>query len=248
MKLLLFLLSVFLISFSGAIAPGPVGTATVVMGAKNKYAGVLIAIGHAIIEVPLIILITLGIGRIFESKRILIALGFIGGAVLLYMGLQMLRSNISAEGEQETKISAGNPVITGIVLSASNPYFTLWWVTIGLGLATTAKTFGTWAFLMFILAHWSTDLIWFSLVSLASYKGTKIMGPAVFRKVIIGCGVVMLIFGVMFIEDAVEKTVDCLRDKSDSQSESEQAESTESITAVRFTSSTRLSTPSFCIM
>jgi threonine/homoserine/homoserine lactone efflux protein len=62
MDLLFFFLQVFVISFSGAMQPGPVTATVITMAARNRYAGTLLAIRHGIIEFPLMVLIILGLG------------------------------------------------------------------------------------------------------------------------------------------------------------------------------------------
>ena len=49
-------MSVFVVSISGAMAPGPVTATAITLGTKEKYAGVYISIGHAVVEVPLVVI------------------------------------------------------------------------------------------------------------------------------------------------------------------------------------------------
>ena len=53
----LFLASVMLISLSGVLMPGPLFAVTIQKSAKSKTAGALIAVGHGILEFPLMFLI-----------------------------------------------------------------------------------------------------------------------------------------------------------------------------------------------
>jgi len=78
MALLFFLLKVFVISFSGAMQPGPVTATVITMGTRNRYAGILLAIGHAIIELPLMVLIVLGMGTLFKSEKTQVVIGLAG--------------------------------------------------------------------------------------------------------------------------------------------------------------------------
>ena len=58
MSLLLFLIQVFVISFSGAAQPGPVTATAIALGSRDRYAGLLLALGHGIIEFPLMLLLS----------------------------------------------------------------------------------------------------------------------------------------------------------------------------------------------
>jgi len=202
MSLLLFLGQVFIISFSGVMQPGPVTTTAIVDGARNRFAGVLIAVGHGIIEFPLMILILLGLGRIFESPKTQIAIGLVGGLLLLYMAIQMWTTSKAADIGASKPVKS-KPVIAGIVLSAGNPYFLIWWATIGLKLATDAKEFGVWAFVLFALTHWSVDCAWLAALSWASFKGATLVGPGCYRIVLKVCSAAMFLFGLKFIYDSV---------------------------------------------
>jgi threonine/homoserine/homoserine lactone efflux protein len=108
--------------------------AAIAMGARNRFAGALMAVGHGIIEFPLMILITLGIDKILKSATTKIVIGFAGGVFLVIMAIRMLRSLRSAE-QQEVKVTKSGPVVAGIVLSGGNPLFLVWWATVGLNLA-----------------------------------------------------------------------------------------------------------------
>jgi len=208
-----FLFEVIVISLSGVMMPGPVTAAAIAMGTRNRFAGALMAVGHGIIEFPLMILIVLGVGRILKLPTAQIVIGLAGGAFLLIMAIQMLKSLRSAE-KQETKVTKSAPMLAGIILSASNPYFLLWWATIGLALATTATGIGIWAFVLFAIVHWLCDLVWLSALSWASFKGSVLLGPRGMRIVLVICSLALLVFGVVFIYTAGSTLINLILAKS----------------------------------
>ena len=159
MTLFLFLIQVFVISLSGALSPGPVTAAAIATGQRSRHAGALLAVGHGILEFPLMILIMLGMGKLLKLSYTQIAIGLAGGIVLLIMAIQMLAGS-NTDKNTQGKISTDKPILTGFILSASNPYFLLWWATVGLALATTARQLGIWAFALFTITHWLCDLVW----------------------------------------------------------------------------------------
>ena len=202
MTLLLFLIQVVVISLSGVMAPGPVTAAVIATGARSRYAGALIALGHGVVEFPLIVLIVLGPGRILKLPAAQIVVGLAGGTFLLIMAIQMAHSLRSTQ-EPEAKFAGGAPFLTGIMLSATNPYFLLWWAIIGLGLATTAANLGIWAFVLFAIVHWLCDFVWLSALSWASFKGSVLLGPRLRRIVLLICALAMFVFGLCFVYKAV---------------------------------------------
>jgi threonine/homoserine/homoserine lactone efflux protein len=206
MELLFFLAKVVGISLSGVMAPGPVTAAAIAMGARNRFAGILMAVGHGIVEFPLIILITLGMDTILKSNTTKSVIGFAGGVLLLFMAIQMIRS-LSGTEDQEVKVTGSGPVVAGIVLSGGNPFFLIWWASVGLNLAITAAGFGIWAFALFAVVHWLCDFIWLSALSWAAFKGSVLLGPRNQRIALLVCSLALLGFGLFFIYNAASTLV-----------------------------------------
>jgi threonine/homoserine/homoserine lactone efflux protein len=226
MKLLFFLIQVFVISCSGAMQPGPVTATVITMGARNRYAGLLLAVGHGIIEFPLMVVIILGMGQFFKLPKVQIVIGLAGGIFLILMAVQSILTLKTKEispatcgrgiktppaqfrglnlGAASLSFGLGKPILAGIILSASNPYFLIWWATIGLALATQAANWGIWAFALFAVTHWSVDLIWLQILSWASFKGSVFFGPQFQRIVLLICALALLGFGLFFIYNAIE--------------------------------------------
>ena len=202
MSFLFFLSQVFIISFSGAMQPGPVTATVIKMGTNDRWAGTLLAIGHGIIEFPLMVIIILGIGKYFQIQNVQIAIGLAGGIFLLLMSIHTFIS-LKTEINTNSKAITGKPVAAGIILTASNPYFLIWWTTVGLKLADEAKGFGIWAFAIFACVHWLVDLIWLQLLSWASFKGSTLLGRKGFTYILALCGLLLFGFGLWFLYDAL---------------------------------------------
>lgn len=196
-----FLVQAVLISLSGVMAPGPMSAVTIAAGTKSRHAGALIAVGHAIVEFPLMFLILAGIGVLFESFAAKTVIGIVGGMVLLWMGTQMLK-NLNDKTAASGPAASHNPFVTGIILSISNPYFLLWWATIGLALAKDARSLGLLAFVLFTIVHWLCDLVWLEALSWTSFKGSQLISAAHQQIILKICALVMLLFGVMFLYKA----------------------------------------------
>lgn len=186
--------------------PGPITATVITMGARNRWAGAFLAIGHGIIELPLMVFIILGLGRYFELPKVKIAIGLAGGIFLILMAVQSLLS-LKAKADAEFKALKGKPVLAGMILSASNPYFLIWWATVGLALATQATAWGIWAFALFAITHWSVDLIWLQILSWASFKGSALFGERGQRIVLMICSAALFFFGVFFIVNAIRALV-----------------------------------------
>ena len=202
MLLSTFLLEAVLISLSGVMAPGPITAVTVSKGTKSPHAGAIIALGHGIVEIPLMILILYGFGEILKVLYIKAIIGLLGGLFLLKMGLGLLK------GIKQAKIDSSNdphsPLMAGIILSLANPYFLIWWATIGSILIFRSITFGLLGFAIFMVLHWSCDFFWCYFLSALSFKGGQFFGNRLQQVLFLICGVFLLFFSSKFIYDAAK--------------------------------------------
>jgi len=204
MELISFLLWVLGISLSGAMAPGPVTAVAIAMGSRNRFAGTLMALGHGAVEFPLMVLLIFGVGRFLQIPQVGIGIGLAGGAVMIFIAVQMFRG-LGRPDDPTVPAARRGPFAAGLFLSGSNPYFLIWWATVGLAMITQAREFGMWAFVLFALAHWSVDLIWLTILSWASFKGAAIFGPKGQRIVLAVCATAMFGFGLCFVGAQITK-------------------------------------------
>ena len=188
------------------MAPGAVTAATIAQGTRNRWAGLLISVGHGIVEMPLICLLMLGLHFFFEMDPVKIAIGTLGGGFLLWMGSDMLRQINKPLDEQAGNFKSGS-IAAGILLSATNPYFLLWWATVGLNLAVGASELGTTALILFAIVHWLCDVVWLSILSFSAFythKGAGLFSNHIQKAILGCCGIALLIFGGKFIWDALK--------------------------------------------
>ena len=195
-----FLIMAVVVSLSGALAPGPITAAVFAAGTRSRHAGALTALGHAVIEFPLIVLIVAGLGAVFSQPLVRLAIGGVGGLFLALIGAQLMLTARTATAAAAAGGARG-PFLTGVVLTAANPYFLIWWATVGLALATRAVQFGILGFVLFGVVHWLCDLVWLEALSLASHKGTELLGGRLQQIVLFGCGLMLLGFRGAFLFD-----------------------------------------------
>jgi threonine/homoserine/homoserine lactone efflux protein len=196
-----FLASVVVISLSGVMAPGPLFAVTIEKGYKDKKAGALIAIGHGAVEIPLIFLLSFGLSELFGSILIQKIVGFLGGAILIYMGFGMLKKR--KESNVEPRRAGHTSFVAGFVATAANPYFFLWWATVGAALILNASLFGYLGLILFTIVHWSCDLAWDTFVSVTVFKSRRFWTQKVFNVVFMFCFIILTAFGLWFIVSAL---------------------------------------------
>ena len=197
MELIFFLLMVGFISLSGVLMPGPVIAAAVVKGVQDKHAGVWIAIGHMLVEIPLILAIAAGFYFVFTHIWVKIGIGIVGGAMLLYLGIRMIQ--IRGNVDIIERAIPGHAMFAGIITTASNPYFILWWATVGASLTIMALEFGVVGIITFIMIHEACDLGWDWFVSNISNVGGKLWKEKFYRVIFVLCGTFLVLLGVVFM-------------------------------------------------
>ena len=195
-----FAVMVIAISASGVMSPGPLFTANIVYGLKEgKIAGLKIAMGHTVVEFPLIVF--LGLGTIsletFPEYRILITvIGAIG--LFVFAGLQ-IKSIFGKDFRNETN-SNKNSFLAGILLSALNPFFIIWWLTIGIVLIT--ESIALWGFsgilILFIFHIWM-DYVWLFAVAGFASKAKNVLSNNNYKILIVGLSILLVYFGIQFL-------------------------------------------------
>lgn len=192
-----FMLSVVVISLSGVMSPGPLFAVTIAKASKDKKAGLMISLGHGVIEFPLMLLIYFGFNWFFTLTTVQKTISLVGGFIMIYMGIQMLRTR--KENGEEPSFFRHSSLVSAILATGANPYFLLWWATIGAALVTNAALFGPVGFAIFSITHWSCDLIWNVFVSVTVFKSKRFWTQKM-RNIIFGfCFIMLTGFGAWFI-------------------------------------------------
>ncbi|TYO93801.1 LysE family transporter [Desulfallas thermosapovorans] len=208
------------VGFSGAIMPGPLLTVTIGESVRRGFiAGPLLMVGHALLEILLVLLLVWGAAELLMSDRVHTAIALVGGCFLIYMGQAMYRDaragKVTLQLATAEKRVAGDeklpgdrpasgrfrlhPVPAGILVSLSNPYWSLWWATVGLAYITTSMTRGTGGLVAFMSGHLLSDFIWYGLVAGAVAGGRRFLSQRFYRGVIVVCGVFLVGLGGYFV-------------------------------------------------
>ena len=199
------LLSVVVISLSGVMMPGPMFAVTLAKSYRSPWAGARISLGHAVIEVPLILLIYFGFAQFFQNTIVQITLGIVGGGMIIWLGIGMFRAR--AQVVQEGKDLSYNAFTAGILTSGLNPFFLLWWATVGSLLIMKFLDFGVTGLILFIVVHWLCDLAWLSLVSVMVYKTHSLWGRKFQEGLFIACSLLLVGFGGWFLVSGIQLLV-----------------------------------------
>ena len=206
MDLFGFVITVILLTASGALAPGPLFFQTIAQGATmGARSGLIFSIAHTIVEFSLIMLLTFGLLAIGNEPVIRTGIGFIGGIVLILFGVYQLLGILRKKHmEQKQQMSSHRLFFIGIVFSALNPYFILWWLTVGSNLILLALQLAALAGVVFMfICHVWIDYAWLIGVSYFAKKGINALGSRWYQALLGVFGIILLFFGVSFLGDAI---------------------------------------------
>ena len=207
MDLLNFAVTVSILSVSGALYPGPLFFVTVSHGIKSgTKSGILFSIAHNIIEFTLVMLLALGLLTIANESTIKLAVGVAGGAALIFFGAMQIRGSLSYNPE-ETKTgqkTTRNLFLMGLALTGLNPYFIVWWLTVGANLIFISLEFAGLAGVVFMyICHVWVDYAWLTLVAGLAKRGAKILRFRLYRALLGVFGAVLIYFGITFFIDSL---------------------------------------------
>jgi threonine/homoserine/homoserine lactone efflux protein len=203
--MLAILASVIVISFSGVMMPGPMTAVTLAKSYKSPWAGVWISLGHAVIEVPLILLIYFGFAQFFQNNIVRLVLSVAGSGMIIWLGVSMFRARTGVV--RKGKDLPYNAFLAGIFASGFNPFFLLWWATIGSMLIMRILEFGTTGLIVFTIVHWLCDLVWLSLLSNVIYRTHTFWGQRLQEWLFIACSLLLIGFGLWFLISGIQLVI-----------------------------------------
>lgn len=201
--------SSFIIGLSGAMMPGPLLAVTIRDTTRRGFvAAPLLVLGHGILELGLVTLLLLGLAEWLKGDAAATVIALAGCAALFWMAAGMAREVRSLRFEvgfaSAAAPAAGSdrsllrPVADGIVASISNPYWSLWWATIGLGYLVLSSGQGLTGVAIFFAGHILSDAAWFLFVGLTVSAGRGRFTDRVYRGIVGVCAGFLFFFALSF--------------------------------------------------
>ncbi len=205
----------FAIGFSGALSPGPLTVFTIREAARHGMrAGPLATLGHGVLELTLVVGLAFGLSHLLDEESIAAAsIAVAGGLALVVMGVKLLRSApseallIADMPHHETDptksrfgyLAATRIVLGGVVTTIANPYWFIWWATVGAVLTAESLAAGAAGPVAFFAGHILSDLAWLTLVASFVSSGRQRLGTRGYRALLTGCGAFLFALGFVFL-------------------------------------------------
>jgi len=193
-----FIVTVILVTASGALAPGPLFFGLLMNGSKEgARAGFSCAIGHTIIELPLV--------PAASQPVVKSGIGLMGGVGLIGFGLVQIHEtlrNAQTEVSSKTAKFSASSLVLGVALTGLNPYFILWWLTIGSVLIVQALAFAAIiGVLVMYVAHVWMDYVFLTGIAHLAKKGKNVDGSRYYRIILVAFGLILIGYGFKFLLD-----------------------------------------------
>lgn len=202
-----FAATIVLITASGALAPGPLFFAGISHGIQSgAKSGLIFSIAHTLVEFTLVMLLSVGLLSAVNSPAIRFILGMVGGVTLILFGILQIQKTLrSPSSESESKgMTSRNLLLVGLALTGLNPFFIIWWLTVGAQLIVMALEFASFFGVLFMYAcHVWMDYVWLTAVAHFAKMGTNIVGFKWYRILIAGFGAILIYFGFTFLLDSM---------------------------------------------
>lgn len=178
---------------------GPVNVAVIQTGLRAGFwPAWRIGIGAATVDAVYCTLAYLGLAPILTRlPGFRPVLWLVGGVFLIYLGLDVLRTDAALEVEVPTVDDVGRPYLTGVAITLLNPMTVIAWAAIAApffaaGLERAAA-------IGFIAGISTGVIIWFGGLSALLHGGRRHAGPRLFRMIAVVCGATLMGFGGWFM-------------------------------------------------
>jgi threonine/homoserine/homoserine lactone efflux protein len=188
----------FLIGLTGALAPGPTLVATINASlAGNWTAGLKISLGHIIAETFVFFLIVVGLAGIATPYTAAVAV--FGGIALVVFGIMTIAGSRTATLQSSGTQKVTSPYMAGLLTSAANPYFWIWWLSVGSALLIKSLEGGLLLAGIFMIGHWTADTSWYTFISTGISRGKRILSDTAYHRIMAACGIFLILFGIYYL-------------------------------------------------
>ncbi len=181
--------------------PGPLLSVAVAESYKKGFlAGPVLVVGHALPELGLAVLFTLGLNRFLDNELAVGVIGVVGALFLSWLALKIfaeIRKGAEIDLRARNEVGWG-PFLAGIWASVSNPGWIVWWATIGARYILLSLKHGIAGMFFFLSGHFLADFLWYSMVSFLVSRGRGKLSRRLYHGLLYGCSAMVMAFAFIF--------------------------------------------------
>lgn len=205
----------FMVALSGAMVPGPLLIMSITRAAEDGFwTAPMLMLGHAIAELVAVALLVAGTGRFLKRPGVFGIIAITGAVFLLYMAFSNITGEygpVLPEDRPQAGVTRPPDVISGMVLSLTNPYWSVWWVTIGTTYLALAQKDGKKGITAFFSGHILADTGWYCAIALLVTAGSQFLTGSIYHGVLTVLSIALGGTGIYFFVAGVRS----LRKRSD---------------------------------
>jgi len=202
-----FVATVVLLTASGALAPGPLFFVTISHGTRlGAKSGLVFSVAHTLVEFTLVMLLAFGLLTVANEPIVRTAVGVVGGSVLIVFGVFQIRNFLSPKLEKAKpeRVAKRSLLLIGLAFTGLNPFFVVWWLTVGANLILLALEFASFAGVVFMyICHVWMDYLWLTSVAHFSKMGANVLEFKWYRVLMMVFGAILIFYGLNFLVNSL---------------------------------------------
>ncbi len=194
----------FIVSLATVAIPGPITIVATHLALDRRLAAAAwFLLGTTVLDATLFASLAAGAGPVLRRIGALPLVEIIGGLVLLWGGVASLRRRFPADHmrprlHREPHRALGYFAL-GLVVSAANPHYWIWWVTAGLAFVEVARAHGTPGLAWMLAALIGGVIAWYIPLLWALRRGRALLSPRGERAVVRVMGMAITLLGAALI-------------------------------------------------
>jgi threonine/homoserine/homoserine lactone efflux protein len=191
-----------IVGLAAGLSPGPLITLVVSETLKNgKKDGIQVAISPLISELPIILFVLVILSSVAGNYIVMGAISLLGACFLIYLGLLNLTANVK---ESKNGFGKGNVLLRGVTTNLLNPNTYMFWLTIGGPKIIETVQVHISATILFVLGFYMMLVGSQTAVAMIVDKSKTLVRSKYFVYIIRALGVVLILFALIFVRDALE--------------------------------------------
>lgn len=200
MSLLDLVVQTVMVTPSGAFSPGPLTTAAVVQGALRNTpgealrSGLKVAAGHMAFELPYVLALGLISSMLAALEKPLAVVSFIFSLFFAYLTARSGVEAIKGLGDRTNAVRRTTPFLTGVLFTGANPYFLMWWATVGLPIVGQAFKLGLLGIAVMYSSHVWMDYLWLGLMA-STGGASRLLRGKWYGYLLIALAALLALFG-----------------------------------------------------
>jgi threonine/homoserine/homoserine lactone efflux protein len=203
------------ITLSGALSPGPLSASAIVTGASmGLFGGLLIALGHMIVELPYVTMLYKLVNqfkKFLMKMKVKFILNVIVTFFLAYFSYLLIKDSINifqsgAFSFAELNLTVLNPLEAigiGIILTGFNAYFLTWWLTVGYPLIEESVKYGVRGLSVMYVSHVWMDYAWLALLA-SGGNAIKLLGSMPYALLLLIIALMLAVFATKIGLDTIK--------------------------------------------